>query len=68
MNRLFLSLILLGLCYISALADSFGVFGMIINKSTGEPVDECQITFWRGDSICYNIKADFNGYYIPEVE
>ena len=41
---------------------------MIINKSTGEPVDECQITFWRGDSICYNIKADFNGYYIPEVE
>lgn len=40
MNRLFLSLILLGLCYISALADSFGVFGMIINKSTGEPVDE----------------------------
>ncbi len=40
MKNLFVSFLLATLCSISMYADSFGVFGMIINKSTGEPVDE----------------------------
>ncbi|MDE6243812.1 MAG: outer membrane beta-barrel protein [Muribaculaceae bacterium] len=64
-NWLVLILALLGV--VQGRADVFNLFGDVCDTETKKEVEAGELTVWQNDSIIYDVKFDYDGYFIPDV-